>query len=245
VRTAAVAVGQRTVVQATRYQSNGQIVYSSKMTVERIEDMTAVSDRMARALWERRDDEAVRTYKNVTLNEARPQNRMWTEKVIGVKTGLHLPYAKNADFSSAVSLQFDTRLEHDRFFLEFGAGAVIPTEINDAEECDFEGDELVCDGNDKEGSIGGLTAEIGASYFLTQGNVGVYAGGGLIPRLALSGNDVATASVYGQVGLMLPRDASTRFYTDLRVAQYVTPVHLDNNYKRHPTEFALHVGIGW
>ena len=242
VRMSALAVGHRIVIQATRYSTSGQIVSSSKMTAETIEDMTAVSDRMARALFERVDDEAVRTYKNVTLNEARAKNRVWSEKVIGVKTGVHMPFAKKADLSSALSLEFDARLEHDKFFLEFGAGAVIPTELDD-DSCwdDFDSE---CTPK-KRGSIASLQAEIGASAFLTQGNVALYAGGGFIPRLALTGNDVATGSVYGQIGMMLPREASTRFYTDLRVAQYVTALHLDNNYERHPTEVSVHVGIGW
>ena len=62
---------------------------------------------------------------------------------------------------------------------------------------------------------------------------------------AVSANDIATASLYGQLGMMLPREASTRFYTDLRVAQYVTPINLDNGWDRYPTELTLHVGIGW
>jgi hypothetical protein len=239
VRTSALGVGRRIVIQATRYANNGQIVSSSKMTAEAIEDMPAVSDRMARALYERTSDEAVRTYKNVTLNEARPKSRMWSEKVVGVKTGVHMPFAKNASFSTALSLQFDMRLEQDRYFLEFGAGVVVPTQIDAG--CDW--DESCT--NRKRGSIGSFTAEIGANRFLTRGNTGLYLGTGFIPRLALTGNDIATGEVFGQIGLMLPRDSSTRFYTDFRVAQYVTELHLDNGYHRHPTEATVHVGIGW
>jgi hypothetical protein len=241
VRMSALAVGQRIVIQAHLYGATGQLVSTSKMTAETIEDMTVVSDRMARALFEGVDDEQVRTYKNVTLSEARPKSRMWSEKVTGVKTGVHMPFAKNADLSTALSLEFDMRLEQDKYFLEFGAGVVVPTELDD--EC-WDDEFSDCSAG-KHGNIASFTAEIGASRFLTDGNVALYAGGGFIPRLALNGNDIATASVYGQLGMMLPRESSTRFYTDLRVAQYVTTLHLDNNYKRHPTEISVHVGIGW
>jgi hypothetical protein len=248
VRTTAVAVGRKIVIQATRYQSSGQLVFSSTMTAEAIEDMPAVSDRMARALYEQRDDELVRTHRNVTLNEARPKSRVWTEKVIGVKTGVHMPFAREADFVTNLSLAFNTRLEHEKFFLEFGAGAIIPTKMQDyGEDCtwDDEGEDFSCNGNDKDGSIAGLSAEIGASGFLTDGNVALYAGGGFIPRLSFRNEDIATASVYGQLGVTLPRDASTRFYSDLRLSQYVTSINLDNGHDRRPTEVALHVGIGW
>lgn len=241
VRINAVAVGRRIVVQATLYQANGTQTYQSKMTAESIEDMTSVSDRMARALHERTSADAVRTHHNVTANEGRAKNRLWTEKVFGVKTGIHMPVAKNAEYSPHLSLQFDGRLELDQFFLEFGAGIIVPTELDENDCWETYDDSCV---EDNHGNIGGLTAEIGGSVFLNDGNAAVYVGGGVIPRLTFV-NDVATASLYGQIGVMLPREASTRFYADLRVAQAVLATHLDNGWERYPTEFTLHVGIGW
>lgn len=239
VRTNAIAAGRRIVVHASRYTSNGVLVYQDKMTCESIEDMTNVSDRMARSLYERVDDEAVRTRHNVTLAEARPKNRVRTEKVIGIKSGFHVPFAKKAEYSTHVSLQFNGRLEFERFFFEFGAGLILPTSFQD-DWCDY--DEPDC--HENYGRIGGLTSELGASAFLNDGNVGFYVGGGVVPRLTLV-NDVATVSVYGQLGLMFPRESSTRFFVDLRLTQAVTEQRLDNNWKRYPTEPTLHIGIGW
>jgi hypothetical protein len=243
IRTETVAIGRRVVIQATRYQSNGQLVFTSRMTAESIEDMTNVADRMARALYQQVDDSAVRTYKNVTLMEARPKNRLFSEKVIGLKTGLHIPLAKDAKYAPHMSLEFDMRLEQERYFLEFGAGAIIPTK-DIGEDCygDY-GSDNHCYG--KRGTIGGLFAEMGASAFLTQGNVALYAGGGVIPQLVFSGNSIATAALYGQIGVMLPRESSTRFYADLRVAQYVLATQVNNDTNRHPTDLSLNIGIGW
>jgi hypothetical protein len=245
VRANAVGVGRKVVIHATRHRADGQQLFQAKMTADSIEDVTTVSERLALALHQRADDEAVRTHQNVTLAEGRAKNRVWTEKVFGVKTGVHLPFAKNAEYSPLVSLGFDGRLEHERFFLEFGAALLIPTELEDDSSDCWDSSDPACDSSkDNRGRVGGLAAEIGGSYFLTQGNTALYVGGGLLPRLTVV-NDSAMVSVYGQVGVMLPREASTRFYLDLRVAQAVIKSHLDNGWERHPTELALHAGIGW
>lgn len=247
VRTDAVAIGQRIVIHSVRHQANGTVVFQSKMTAERIEDMTIVSDRMARALYYRVDDEAVRTRHNVTLNEARPEARRWTEKVIGFKTGLHVPFAKDSDFAPSLSGMFDMRMESDRFFIEFGAGIMISTGEGDSYsgECQYADSIDECHSN--KGKLGGLVSEIGGSYFLTDGDIAPYIGGGLMPRLILSGSedDVANLAVFGQVGVTLPRDSSTRFYIDARIAQNTLEVSLYNGDNKYPTELSLQAGVGW
>jgi len=248
VRTDAVAVGLRIVIHSTRYQANGTAVFQAKMTAERIEDTTIVSDRMAKALFFKVDEAEVRTRHNVTLSEGRPETRRWTEKVTGVKTGLHLPIAKNATYDASLSGMFDMRMESDRYFIEFGAGIMIPTETRDDYGCrDGYGDEISCGEAGNKGRMGGFIGEVGASYFLTDGNVAPYVGGGLMPRLILSAGDdgVANLAVFGQLGVTMPRDSSTRFYVDARLAQNVLYSHLDNDHKRLPTELSLQAGIGW
>jgi hypothetical protein len=103
----------------------------------------------------------------------------------------------------------------------------------------------------KHGFIGGITTEIGASYYLTDGNIAPYIGGGLIPRVVLAGidssqkRDIASMSAYGQFGFTVPRNSSTRFMCDLLVAQAILPQHLKGGREVWPTEPSLHVGIGW
>jgi hypothetical protein len=177
----------------------------------------------------------------VTGQETRLENRRPSEKVIGFKAGLYFPWAKNANISPVMSLQFDMRMEMNRFFLEFGAGLMLPTDIGS--RCNDWSD-TPC--NSKRGHMGALTAELGASYYLTDGNVAPYIGVGLLPRLLFDGNgNLAMMSGYGQLGLMFPRDSSTRFYCDVRVAQAMTDLRLDNHRAVHPLETDLHVGVGW
>ena len=52
-------------------------------------------------------------------------------------------------------------------------------------------------------------------------------------------------SSVNNVGVMMPRDASTRFYADLRLSQSLAPSRLDNGSKRYPTEPTLLVGVAW
>ncbi len=245
VRTNAVSLGERIILHCTRYRANGEVIYQEKLTAERIDDMIAVSDRMARALYGRVDDVAARTRHNVIESEARTPTRVGSEKIIGFKTGVHQPFAKSADYAASISAAFAMRLELDRYFIEFGAGFMVPTRARsyDGDYCYY--DETCDDSADNEGTIGGLTAEIGASYFLTDSSIAPYVGGGVIPRLVVSGEELAQLSPYLQLGVMLPRDSSTRLYADARLAQGLVKQSLDNDDRVLPTEVSLHVGVGW
>jgi hypothetical protein len=241
VRTSALGVGRQIVVTATRQRADGTVMYRSKLTASSLEDLVPVCDRIAKALYHQHDDELERTYRNVTLTEARPQNRIWRELLFGVKTGLHLPFARDARLSPAVAAEFDMRLEHAKFFVEFGAGLLLPTRMEDLDgEYDLQGEPV----ESNRGTTGGLFAEIGASRFLTDGDVALYAGAGLIPKV-LFRNDTAGMALYGQLGLTLPRASSTRFSTDLRFAQSVLAQHLENGNAVFPSEVSLHAGVGW
>ncbi len=244
VRISTLAVGRLTVITATRYRADGTHVYQSKMTANSMEDVPAISDRMAKALYHRVNDEEVRTRNNVVQSETRVKPRRASEKVIGFKTGIYFPIAKDASYTPHIGAQFDMRFEMDRFFLEFAAGLVIP---GSASRCGYDDYDGTYDCRGKRGTISALTSEIGGSYFLTDGNFAPYIGVGIIPRILLNGysDDIASMSAYGQLGFTVPRDASTRFYADARVAQGLTVSHLPNGNEVRPTEFTLHVGVGW
>ena len=255
VRTSALAVGRRIVVTATRYRveaggsaaneegANLRRIYQESLIADSPEDLVPVCDRLAKALYSQRSDELVRDHGNVTMTEARPQNRIWREKVFGLRTGVHVPFARDATFSAAVSLEFDLRLEHARYFVEFGAGAVIPTRV-DSDEYDEDGS-YVSSGSSNGGSTGGLFGEVGASRFLTDGDLGLYAGAGVIPKIMFSDRDAAGMALYGQLGLSLPRSSATRFCTDLRFAQSVLAQHLNDERRVFPSEASLLAGVGW
>jgi hypothetical protein len=247
-RTNAVVVGQKLIIQVVRYDARGQAVFAETMTADSIEDVPTVSQRLALAVEQRVPDQEVRTYKNVTLTETRPQNRVWTEKLWGFRAGVHMPFAKNANYDTAASLSLDFRLEHELFFLEFGASLILSGGPYERSACAYSEETPECQAQKrkKHGSTGGLAAEIGASRFLNPADdVAVYVGGGLSPRISLYYEETMMVFAYGQLGIMMPRDASTRFYADLRLSQSLAPGKLDNGGKRYPTEPTLLVGVAW
>ncbi len=245
VRTSTLAVGRLIVITATRYRADGTFVYQSKMTAHSMEDMPAITDRMAKALFLQVNDEEVRTRNNVVQAETRVKNRRASEKIFGFKTGIYFPLAKGADYTTSIGLQFDMRFEMERFFLEFAGGFIMPTSFSDS--CSYDAYAVDCPNPKNRGRVGGLTGEIGASYFLTDGNTAPYVGIGLIPRLLFDSynDDAASMLAYAQVGVMMPRDSSTRFYADFRAAQAMIETHLDNGKGVHTTELTIHAGVGW
>lgn len=242
VRITALAVGRRIVVTAMRHRADGSLIYQESLIADSPEDLVPVCDRLGKALFAQRSDEFARTYRNVTLSEASPQNRLWREKLFGFKTGLHVPFARGARFSPAVALEFDLRLELSNYFVEFGAGALIPTRVDDAND-GYDVDETLTRNN--RGSAGGLFGELGASRFLTDGDLGLYAGGGVIPKILFTNNDAAALALYAQLGLTLPRASATRFSADLRFAQSVLGQHLNDGRRVFPAELSFLAGVGW
>src|SRR5690606_15838981 len=103
---------------------------------------------------------------------------------------------------------FDARLEAKSYFLEFGAGVLLPSSSA------YESEEQL--------AYGGVVGEIGASYYLMHTDVSPYVGAGVMPRV-LSASP-ANLAVYGQAGFMFFRTSSSRLYAELRVAQNVTPM---------------------
>jgi hypothetical protein len=169
---------------------------------------------------------------------------------LGLKTGFIFPVASGKSISPMISLQFDGRMGTRDYFIEFGAGAAIAT--------------------DSEYSTGttrieGVFAELGGSYFLSDGSIAPYIGAGISPRILQSStysnntysdnsNTGARCALYGQFGFNFTRDSRSRVFAELRVSQNVVGFSdqtTDSNYNTvstgtyYPTEFALQAGIGW
>jgi opacity protein-like surface antigen len=270
VRLSAVAAGKHIVVGASRYQADGKLVQQVKLEAENIESVSYTADAIARALLGQAPPAPMAPpiaagYAPPPLVPGPPQKQASKKRedttVYGVKAGVHLPFAKDASYYAGIGLQFDARLQFPRFFLEFGAGFIIPTVIDNSDDygetCQFDqaAGQTVCVDSPKHanrGFLGGITTEIGASYYLTDGDVAPYIGGGLIPRVVLAGldssnnnHDIATMQAYAQFGITLPRSSTTRFLCDLRLAQSILPQHVRNGDVVWPTEPSLHVGVGW
>jgi hypothetical protein len=213
------------------------------MTATTLDDLQPAADRMTRAMVSRTSVAQTMTLRNITRTEGTTANRTAVEKVMGIKTALIMPFASGVDLAPMLDVQFDGRFETDHYFLEIGAGLMLPTNETNRR------------------GYGGLFAEFGGSVYLGDEGSPLYVGGGLIPRLFFSSEDGGVqAAIYGQVGYMFMRTSSTRLYAELRVAQNALPVRIGPNNQpsssvpyynysdakdKYPTEFGLQVGIGW
>ncbi|MDP3152002.1 MAG: hypothetical protein Q8N23_04995 [Archangium sp.] len=222
----------RLLISATRRGLDGKEIHSAEFTAGSIDDAPAVCERIALSLTQKLTAKETLNRHNVTAAEARlsgKPHRIGSERVIGVKTGFLGAFSADTTVNPLGSIAFNARLEQERFFIEFGVGALIPAVVNASST-----------------SYGGITAEVGASYYLTDGDVSPYLGAGVQPRIVFGGS-VFNLAPYAQAGLMLARQSSTRIYFDLRVAQNVLPV--SNGFSMasgvYPTELTGAVGIGW
>lgn len=242
----AVRLDERVRVRVSRHKADGTVISSESMTAVSLDDMEPVAERLSVALAKGTTAEEARTHRNVTGRETQAKNRMFNEKVIGVKAQLDMPFASGIKIAPPVGLGVNFKLESDSYFLEFGGGFLIPTPT-DSDQATF----------------GGLSTELGASYYLTDDEVSLYVGAGAMPRILVvpGGDGGANVALYGQFGAMFARSSSSRFYTDLRVAQNVTQVPLSLEIEgtedpvfgeplydivnKYPTEVILEFGIGW
>ena len=226
--TSVIGLEEGMLVTTTRNRRDGTPVYSAQMRAESERDLPEVATRLARALFQQVPPERTRTLDTITEREAREPNRLATEKIMGFKTFASAPLGST--FEPLLGVGFDGRLESERFFLEFGAGFVIPT-----------------DNSSSRTGYGGLYAEFGANYYLAASNISPYVGAGVSPRLLFGSNIDSPANVaaWGQFGLMFLRTSSTRLYTDLRLTQNVFGLEIEGGERRYPTELGIQVGIGW
>ena len=239
----AVKLDQRIAIDATLYNKHGSRLYQARATAMSLDDMQAVSERIAISLFRRTELEHTQTLDNVTEKEAKRPTRTFAENVAGVRTAVVFPFAPDLDTAPMLLGQFDMRLEGEDYFLEFAAGLMLPSNFDDG-------------GN--SASVGGLVGQLGASYYLTHTSVSPYVGAGVSPRLLFGDYSGAGLTVGGQIGVMFMRQASTRIYVEGRVDQNVLPLSTSyyDDYDIEtgeytdgddvfPTEISIAVGIGW
>lgn len=238
VETTAIRLTTRIRIRTTLRDASGAPIHSAEMTAASLDDVQPVAVRLSRALVQRTSVEQTRTVRDVTRREGQAPNRTFTEKVMGLKSAVIWPRASGKSFDASVSFQFDGRLETHSGFLEFGAGAVLPT-----------------NGSDKDG-LGGVFMEFGGSLYLAEASASPYIGAGFVPRIYFtSDGGGAQAAGYAQVGVMFMRESSSRIYVELRGTQSLTPIEEDTifNYTTgvqetrsiYPLEIGLQIGVGW
>lgn len=213
--------------------SDGSKSNSAEIVAGGLDDMEAAADRMARALLSGKTTAETRTHRSVTRREARRRNRTFSERITGVRTGIIKPLAGGASFDTQATLHFDLRLEGETYFIEFGAGLTLPT------------------GDDGSEGYGGIFARGGGAVYLTDGEAGVYVGGGVEPRLQSGGDSIVGFAPYANLGVMFMRSSSARIYMDLQVAQNLLAIDTTLDFDEEqgdeffPTEVGVMLGIGW
>jgi hypothetical protein len=169
-------------------------------------------------------------------------------KAFGIKTAMIFPrsWSSSRTYSPMMSLQFDGRIGSRDSFIEIGAGAAIPTSSSSGSS---------------EIQMGGIFAELGGSFYLSDGSIAPYLGGGVSPRLWFASQNInsgATCTVFGQAGLTFTRDSRARLYAELRFSQFVlglsesqssyyssSGTYSSGGGTLYPMELSLQLGIGW
>ncbi|MBN2574575.1 MAG: hypothetical protein JXP73_08405 [Deltaproteobacteria bacterium] len=238
----AVQLGSKTTLSGVRFSKEGQEVFRAETTAVGLDDMSNAAARLAHALaWAQaapRPQEALVESPPPSEPAAGPKPY---PAALGVKSGVYFPVAKGRSFASLMSLQFDARIGPRSSFAEVGAGAAIPsTTASGANTIE----------------MGGVYAEFGGGAYLSNGSIAPYLGGGVSPRIWIvsspEGRETtgATCTVHGMAGVNFTRDNRARIYGELRVSQYVIGLSHETDDgvgsgTYYPTEFSLHIGIGW
>lgn len=210
-----------------RRDALGHVLAQAELRLDQLDDAPMAFDRLAEALIRRVPIESIQPH--------RPAGHA-SRTILGVKLWFAAPLAAGYAFNALGALMFDARFERESYFLEVGVGVVVPGPS----------------GAPNSYGYGGITAELGASKYLTRGDTAIYAGGGLQPRFLFSGDafdSPLNLAPYGQLGLTLDRSASIRLYADLRLAQNVLPIRVPNASRipqgAYPTELSGQIGVGW
>lgn len=238
----AVKLGARIVLTGTRYGADGHYIYSAKISATSLDDVEPGSERLAKALVRQQTTLEARTVDNVTTTEQGQPKRVKAQKVAGFKGSFTYPVGWKDAMAAQMSGAFDLRLESGQHFIEIGVG-------------------LTFAAANQRYSYGGLWADIGGSFYLTESSSAPYIGFGVMPRLMSGdGSSVANIAPYAQAGMMFFRENATRFYTDFRVAQNLLPISFDGGESwdsstgvyttgsrkdMYPTEFTFSVGMGF
>ncbi len=105
---------------------DGSRTNRAEIVAASLDDMEAAAARLVKALLTGRTTAEARTHRTVTRREAGRKNRTFSEKIVGFRTGLVQPFASE-NLNTMATVHFDLRAEADTYFIEFGAGLLLPT----------------------------------------------------------------------------------------------------------------------
>lgn len=229
-----VGLGKTTLLSALRKSASGERIHQVSIEASTFEDGPVVCERLALALVNKTSVEETRTHATVTDAESRKRaRRLRSNHSLGAKVGLIIPLANGEDLSPIGTVGFNVHFESGQWLHQLGAGLLIPAAMTSTR------------------SYGGVGVELGTNYILTNTDFAPYVGAGLQPRLVFSGS-VFNLVPYAQIGALLSRSSSTRFFAELRVGQNVFPAlsptavpGAANGAAVYPTELSFNVGLGF
>jgi hypothetical protein len=238
----AIRLSSRIALQASLCNKYGSVLYQVKTTALSLDDMEVVAERLAASLLRRTELPNTRTIDNVMGKETRAPNRMFLEKIFGARVAFVLPVASHLESSPTLQVAFDARLEQTDYFVEAGVGFFVSNSIAE------------------RGSLSGMFAQLGASYYLTHTSVSPYLGAGFSPRVFADGYSGVGLTANAHAGLMFMRESSTRVYLELQIDQNLIKVKVNPTVSYDytnmmtttttqrgimPTEFSFAAGLGF
>ena len=245
----AIQLGAKVTLAGIRYAKDGTEIFRAETAAPSLDEIDVAVARLARALAWRRPIPRVPPRPPVTESAETPPPVVEVStpkgypKALGVKAGLIVPVSLGRAFLTAAMLEFDARFGTRDYFIELGLGFAGVVESHSATG---------------KAALEGLFTELGASFYLSNGDFAPYLGGGISPRIAsINGSSNGISGViYGQAGVTLTRDSRARIYVELRVSQNLIgiPEYANDGSTTpdrttlgvyHPTEFALQFGLGW
>jgi hypothetical protein len=221
----------KVIVTAVRAAATGTVLHRADLVIANFEDSPAACDRLVKAAIGGLTSEQTRDRHNVTIAEDRAGNppRTGAPKVIGFKASFAKPVGDSALYSPVGAVQFNMIFEREPFFIEIGAGVLLPANKPGANAANY----------------GGVISELGGDYYLSEGDTAPFVGLGVQPRILTAGSIINLAP-YAQGGVMFWRQSHVRLYAEARVAQNVLPVAgADSTGTAYPTELSLQLGMGF
>ncbi len=244
---------QKTIVTVFRRDKTGNEIHKVATTLMN-SDIEGQCENIAVALWKKTPLEQIQgTIVNKTMSST---NKSLKRK--GIKIGGVYPYDWNSPaLSPMVTVGFDMRLDEEKYFIEIGGGAKMPTSMGTSSQN--------ATSTPTSQSYGGGYFDVGGDYYIISGNgnEGWYLGAGLNPGIYFTNLNSSNPGLsfalapYIQTGVMFPTQGKTVFYVEIRVAQHVLPIttttqlldsvsgYTTNTQNLYPLEAGINFGICW
>jgi hypothetical protein len=253
----AIRLGSKVTLAGILFSDDGKEVYRAEASAPSLDEIDVAASRLARALVWRQPipthpappqlvDSAPEVPPPLDTTASVSGNN--TRNMFGMKGSMSFPAVSGRTFSPQIGFQFDARIGPRSYFMEVGAGVMVPTDDSTTTR-------------NLQLTTGFI--ELGGSGYLNDGSIGLYIGGGIQPGLwrtesyyydssssysyrdsrSLSG---AMLPLYAQIGLTFTRDIRTRIFAEFRVSQHLLGITDPNDNKNYyPTVMALQMGVGW